>query len=97
MEHDSIEHRAAISINSGECMVIYRSKDEKNSTSSVDRVIKHGPCKYVPRPEEWSHDFRWHGTDPKSKAHQIAGTSVFNKLRTVADQIYYNVLRWNAA
>ena len=65
--------------------------DSPTLSSDVERAIKYGPCQYVPEPEEWIHEFCWHGSDPGDKTSKTYGALVFNKLRTIADQMYYNV------
>ena len=37
------------------------------------------------------HDFKWHGSDPNSKGHMIAGLNTLQQLPCIADQFYYNV------
>ena len=107
LEHRHISMKEAIFINSGEAMVIYRAKkvtdhdirssnvsnhkDPDTKSQEVERVVKHGPCQYIPEPEEWTHKFKWHGSDAKDKTHKAYGNLQFTKLRTIADQTYYNV------
>jgi len=47
--------------------------------------------RYVPQPNEWVHEFRWHGEDPVSKTKKVKGALQFSKLRVIADQFYFNV------
>ena len=37
------------------------SVDTINSEQVV-RVVKYGPCQYIPQPDEWAHEFKWHGS-----------------------------------
>ena len=55
------------------------------------RTIKYGPARYVPHPQEWVHQFTWHGSSEKEKTHKVYGALQFEKLRIIADQTYYNV------
>ncbi len=93
-------------INAGEAIVVYRNKrdHEKKPLAAnespgnkslalpdgVERIIRKGPLRYVPEPDEWLHEFTWHGSD-KAKTKKIYGALQFTKLRIIADQTYYNV------
>ena len=57
----------------------------------VTRIVKTGPLRYVPHPDEWLHRFKWHGSDPTNKTRKVYGALQFTKLRVIADQFYYNV------
>lgn len=61
------------------------------TTTTVNRRILCGPLKHVPQPNEWIHEFVWHGSDPSDKTRKVPGGTRFIKLRVVADQFYYNV------
>ncbi len=79
-------------VNAGEAIVVYRNEcGGKMGKDSVQRLILRGPTQYIPQPNEWTHEFCWHGADLENKTHFTAGASVFTKLRIIADQIYYNV------
>jgi hypothetical protein len=58
--------------------------------SSVRQLIK-GPTLYAPLPNEWIHEFTWHGEDGTHKTHIIPGAKKFQKLRLIPDQFYYNI------
>ena len=84
--------------NKGGNSISHTRDDEKKTRHSsetisedVVRVIKYGPCQYIPQPNEWTHEFKWHGSDPGDKAKKTYGALTFTKLRTIADQMYYNV------
>merc|ERR1719391_1498021 len=53
--------------------------------------------RYVPKPGEWIHEFRWHGEEKSprdggtGKTKKVPGALRFKLLRTIADQFYYNV------
>lgn len=101
VEHSKIAVKEAVFVNASEALVVYRVKpDRRNSlysdkppleSSQVERVILNGPLRYIPQPNEWMHEFRWHGADPTNKTRKIPDGLVFKKLRTIADQLYYNV------
>jgi hypothetical protein len=55
------------------------------------REIIKGPTLYAPKPNEWIHEFTWHGEDGTSKTHIIPGAKKFQKLRLIPDQFYYNI------
>lgn len=58
--------------------------------SSIRQIIS-GPTLYAPKPNEWIHEFTWHGDDKTSKTHIIPNANKFQKLRLIPDQFYYNV------
>ena len=55
------------------------------------RQIIRGPTLYAPKPNEWIHEFTWHGEDGAHKTHIIPGAKKFQKLRLIPDQFYYNI------
>ena len=63
----------------------------KGVKEDVERNIIYGPKRYVPQPNEWIHQFKWHGTDSKDKARKVPGATNFQLLRVIADKLYYNV------
>eukprot|EP00050_Salpingoeca_kvevrii_P019076 m.82085 g.82085 ORF g.82085 m.82085 type:complete len:435 (+) comp8251_c0_seq2:968-2272(+) len=99
LEHRSITCKAAISLTSHEALVAYRpapipdaSESGKSGyTAKVDRTIIRGPCLHVPEPNEWVHEFVWHGTDPENKTRLVPKSRVFSVLPIIPDQFYYNV------
>ena len=58
--------------------------------SSTRQIIR-GPTLYAPRPNEWIHEFTWHGEDGPHKTHIIPAAKKFQKLRLIPDQFYYNI------
>uniref|UniRef100_A0A7S3GGK3 Band 7 domain-containing protein n=2 Tax=Palpitomonas bilix TaxID=652834 RepID=A0A7S3GGK3_9EUKA len=85
-EHQRIETRDAIVISSGELIVVYGEVEGK-----VKRKVINGPAKYMLDSNEWLHNFKWHGTDPTNKTRKVPGALTFTRLRTIPDQMYYNV------
>ena len=86
--------KSAVFVNAGEAIIMYRTIDENSDSQkkgNVERKILHGPTQYIPHPKEWTHEFCWHGVDPLDKTRLIQGQNIFTHLRTIADQIYYNV------
>ena len=49
----------------------------KGVKEDVERNIIYGPKRYVPQPNEWIHQFKWHGTDSKDKARKVPGATNF--------------------
>ena len=75
------------SLDANEVLVVYsRAEDE-----TVVRRIIYGPTLYFPDSNEWTHEFVWHGTDPKNKTVKKPGILKFTKLRVIPDQFYLNV------
>ena len=89
----------ATMVNSGEVLVIYRTKQnaacagEKEDVTSekVERLIKYGPTRYIPQPNEWVHEFKWHGSCKAKPSQKVYGALQFTKLRIIADQTYHDV------
>ena len=65
--------------------------DDDAGERNVVREIIRGPCVHVPEPDEWTHSFSWHGTDPSNKTRKVPNALKFKKLRVIPDQMYYNV------
>ena len=55
------------------------------------RQIIRGPKLYAAKPNEWIHEFTWHGEDGAHKTHIVPGAKKFRKLRLIPDQFYYNI------
>ena len=104
LDVEAIHVKDATLVSANEALVVYRSKDNKltNHTEntkqrsdviseSFERIVLHGPIRYVPQPGEWTHEFSWHGSDPQNKARKVKGALSFTKLRVIADQFYYNI------
>jgi hypothetical protein len=45
----------------------------------------------VPTQDEWLHQFRWHGADPRNAQRKIPEALKFVKLRVIPDQMYFDV------
>ncbi len=86
VEHQSIELQQCLAIDSNEAVVVYR-RDEGN----VLRRVVHGPALFTPTADEWLHEFRWHGADPKRPDRKIPRGLQFTKLRVIPDQMYFDV------
>merc|ERR1711936_1515612 len=101
IDHESIHIKDAILVNANEALVVYSAAhqgeekiyskigDEKENT--FERKVLYGPIRYVPKPSEWIHEFKWHGEDPSNKTRKVRGALQFQLLRVIADQFYYNV------
>ena len=57
-------------------LTIYSIGLAKGIKEDVERNIIYGPKRYVPQPNEWIHQFKWHGTDSKDKARKVPGKAV---------------------
>ncbi|CAF1167962.1 unnamed protein product [Rotaria sordida] len=88
----SILTKDLITLDANELLVLYtqQEQEEKIDLSSVRHIIK-GPTLYAPKPNEWIHEFTWHGEDGTHKTHIIPGAKKFKKLRLIPDQFYYNI------
>ena len=103
-KHASIHVRDAILVNANEALVIYgnsvkgsfQQEGEGEKLKPIieggfERRVLYGPTRYVPKPDEWIHEFSWHGTDPNNKTAKVKDMLKFKLLRIIADQFYYNV------
>lgn len=84
--HLGIETGTATKIDANEALVVYRREPGR-----VARRILRGPALFVPTPEEWVHEFSWHGSDPKHGNRKIPSMLQFSKLRVIPDQMYFDV------
>ncbi len=84
--HLKIEVQDATKIDANEALVVYRKIDE-----TVTRRIVRGPALFVPTPQEWVHQFSWHGTDPKHGYRKLPHALNFTKLLVIPDQMYFDV------
>lgn len=87
VEHESIEVVDSVPVNAHEALVVY----QRHADESVTRRVLHGPAQYVPAPNEWLHQFQWHGADPQDPRQKIPRGLCFTKLRTIPDQMYFDV------
>jgi hypothetical protein len=87
VEHESITVEQATPIDAHEALVIYERQHEETVTR---RVLK-GPAQYVSQPNEWLHEFCWHGADPVNPTRKIPRALQFTKLRVIPDQMYFDV------
>lgn len=86
--HKSIRALSMESLDANEALVVYSSSDKSGKAA---RRIEYGPTLVMLKPNEWLHEFQWHGVDPKNKTHYIPKLNCFTKLRIIPDQFYYNV------
>lgn len=84
--HERIEVAAKLKLDANEAIVVYRSE-----AGAVHRRIERGPALFMPAPEEWLHQFSWHGADPRNPRRKTARALQFEKLRVIPDQLYYDV------
>ena len=82
--HETICVEKAINLDANQAVVIYREAEKK-----VTHRVLRGPAVYVPQPNEWLHEFRWHGDNGKGR--KIPRALTFTKLRIIPDQMYFDV------
>jgi len=86
--HSSIAIESAITINSGQAVVIYTNK---SSTEGVETKIVYGPGVHVLGANEWMHTFFWNIPNQNTQEHFHKSLLRFNKLRTIPDQLYFDI------
>ena len=84
--HHEIRLEEAKKVDANEALVVYRQTD-----ATVLRRVIRGPALFVPTPQEWVHQFRWHGADAKLGHRKIPRGLEFTKLRVIPDQMYFDV------
>lgn len=82
--HQTITVEPALNLDANEAIVIYREQDKE-----VAHRILRGPAVHIPQPNEWLHQFRWHGDD--GRGHKVPRALNFIKLRVIPDQMYFDV------
>ncbi|MGJ8725992.1 MAG: hypothetical protein ACSHYB_15665 [Roseibacillus sp.] len=82
--HQTVQVKRAINLDANQAVVIYREVERE-----VTHRILPGPAVYVPQPNEWLHQFRWHGDNGKGQ--KIPRALTFTKLRIIPDQMYFDV------
>ncbi|MEM1009372.1 MAG: hypothetical protein AAGJ35_10230, partial [Myxococcota bacterium] len=87
--HTTIEKEEALQIAAKEAVVVY-TEEETEHGATVQRRIIRGPASFVPRPGEWLHTFRWHGTKGNGYK-KVPGALVFQKMWLMPDQMYHDV------
>lgn len=85
--HREIEIKKGLPVDANEAVVVYLEKN-----GEVTRRIERGPALLVLEANEWLHEFRWHGSDPKRRHIKIPRGLIFKKLRVIPDQLYFDVL-----
>ncbi|MBN1911636.1 MAG: hypothetical protein JW818_17980 [Pirellulales bacterium] len=86
VEHQAVDVRDALSLDANEAIVVYRRAE-----GDVTRRVERGPALWVPDENEWLHEFRWHGADPKRPERKVPRGLQFRKLRVIPDQMYHQV------
>jgi hypothetical protein len=87
VEHATITVENSIAVDAHEALVLYQRAED----GAVARRVLQGPAQYVPEPNEWLHEFRWHGADPKNPNRKVPRALQFTKLRVIPDQMYFDV------
>lgn len=84
--HQEIEVARKLKLNANEAVIVYRTEGQK-----VIRRVERGPALLMAAPDEWLHQFSWHGADPKNPRRKRPSALCFEKLRVIPDQLYYDV------
>ncbi len=89
MVHSKISVENCHCLNANEAVIVYK-KNEKNEIR-YDRRIVRGPTVYMIQPDEWLHQFTWHGPSKTNKTTYEPGIYKFEVLNFAPNQLYYNV------
>ena len=87
LEHEKITIITALKIDANEALVVYKKIED----GVVKRRLVRGPAQFVPAADEWLHQFRWHGADPKNPTRKIPRALQFTMLRVIPDQMYVDI------
>jgi hypothetical protein len=87
-EHESIEAKNLYKLNSSEIIIVY-SRDFE--TTNVDRRLCVGPCLFMPKSNEWIHEFSWHIQDNNEIGHLVKTEQRFEILTNKPDFFHYYV------
>ncbi len=96
-DHDRIEAHPLVPIDANEAAVVYTGdrdaagQDDDAPRGAVTRRVVRGPAQYLPQPNTWLHQFRWHGADPKNPRRKVPRALRFTKLRVIPDQMYVDI------
>ena len=52
------------------------------SNDEVERIVIFGPTRYIPQPNEWMHQFSWHGSGKKASGEDDK-TKKVNAVRSI--------------
>lgn len=85
--HESVTVEQATPVDAHEALVVY----SRDADDAVSRKVLRGPAQYVPAQDEWLHEFRWHGADPKDPTRKRPRALQFTHLRVIPDQMYFDV------
>lgn len=93
---EAVEVRKLVPIDANEAAVVYAGDravdpEENAPQGAVTRRVLRGPAQYLPQPNEWLHQFRWHGADPKNPRRKVPRALTFTKLRVIPDQMYVDI------
>lgn len=73
-------------LDDSQLLVVY-SRDE--TTKQVQRRIVRGPCKFMPEPNEWLHEFKWHTQDKLNVGHLISNDQNLFRIITVKPDFFH--------
>lgn len=85
-KYESIIVMEALTIEPGMAVFIYEKNNEK-----VEKRIVHGPTKLVLKSNQWIHRFFWNVPDQRDPRISKVSTHELKKIRTIPDQLYFNV------
>ena len=89
LEHESIQVEKLLQLKSSQLIVVYSRNSNNNS---VERRLIPGPTVFMLQPNEWLHNFVWHGQDSNNIGHMIPHFSKFSALTTQSDFFHYYVI-----
>mmetsp|Transcript_25984 Transcript_25984/g.33780 ORF Transcript_25984/g.33780 Transcript_25984/m.33780 type:complete len:456 (+) Transcript_25984:119-1486(+) len=91
---NGIEVSAVDSTTIATAIKLQEDLSHSNNGRSVQRRVIRGPTLFIPSANEWVHEFSWHGpSNPNSIEDRILVKDKLKltKIRTLPDQLYYNV------
>ena len=87
-EHQSIQVNKLYMLNDSQKLVIY---DQSSNKSQVNRRLIQGPIVFMPKENEWIHQFKWSNEDQTNLGHITNLSNSFEILSTKPELLHYNV------
>jgi hypothetical protein len=84
--HDTIHVEEGVIVETGMAIIVY----EKNG-NDIKRLVISGPARHILASNQWMHRFFWNVPDQKNPTIANKQLMEFKKVRTIPDQIYFNV------
>lgn len=86
-QYESIRVENLFKLIESQIIIVYR----RLVNNEVERRLVQGPCVFMPEPNEWLHNFNWHGEDPTTIGKVLPNLNKFQILSLQPGFFHYNV------